>query len=345
MIAVSLANHRAKERNIMKIIVSFFFLGLVVGVSYDCELKAQTEVFPSKPRITWVAPFSPGGGVDVLTRAMAREVTKDLGVTVIVQNIPGGGARIGTSHVYRSSPDGHVLGTFVVGTLIIPQALFNEAPYDVRQFIWLASPYRSPFGVWVAANSPYKSLNDLKKIGRPVFIAETDVTATPVPPAVLIMRALGLEYKFITGFGGQALMNPAVMRGEADMFIRSIPSQVPWIKDMRNIATLGPTRHPLTPDVPTIEEQLGRAGADVLPLSSSIFLIGAPPGTPPQVAQTLGSSILKAVETPALKKWAEKAGFIHDLQRVSGADTRKIVDDYIGSLNRHADLLKSVMRR
>lgn len=329
----------------MKIIVGFLFLSLTIGGLHGRELEAQTEAFPSKQRITWVAPFSPGGGVDVLTRALAREVTRDLGVTVIVQNIPGGGARIGTSHVYRSSPDGRVLGTFVIGTLIIPQALFNEAPYDVRQFVWLASPYRSSFGVWVAANSPYKSLNDLKKIGRPLFIAETDVTATPVPPAVLIMKALGLEYKFITGFGGQALMNPAVIRGEADLFIRSIPSQVPWIKDMRNIATLGPTRHPLTPDVPTIEEQLGKAGAEVLPLSSSIFLVGAPPGTPPQVAQTFAGSILKAIESPTLRKWAEKAGFIHDLQRVDGAEARKIVDEYIGSLNRHADLLKSVMRR
>lgn len=329
----------------MKIVVGFFFLGLIIGAPYGSELKAQTEAFPSKPRITWVAPFSPGGGVDVLTRAMAREVTRDLGATVIVQNIPGGGARIGTSHVYRSQPDGHALGTFVVGTLIIPQALFNEAPYDVRQFVWIASPYRSPFGVWVAANSPYKSLNDLKKIGRPVFIAETDVTATAVPPAVLIMRTLGLEYKFITGFGGQALMNPAVMRGEADLFLRSIPSQVPWIKDMRNIATIAPSRHPLTPDSPTLAEQLSGAAADVLPLGSSIFLIGAPPGTPPHAAQALERSILKAVESPALKKWAEKAGFIHDLQRVGGADTRKIVDEYIASLNRHADMLKAVMKR
>jgi len=329
----------------MKMLFGCLFLSFLVGLNFVAGLGAQTEPFPSRQRITWVAPFSPGGGVDVLTRALAREVTRDLGATVVVQNIPGGGARIGTSQVYRSSPDGHALGTFVVGTLIIPQIIFGEAPYDVRQFVWLASPYKSPFGVWVAANSPYKSLSDLKKLGRPVFIAETDVTATAVPPAVLITRALGLEYKYITGFGGQALMNPAVMRGEADLFVRSIPSQVPWIKDMRNIATLAPSRHPLTPEVPTLEEQLGRAAAEVLPLSSAIFLIGAPPGTPLHAAQALERSILKAVAAPALRKWAEKAGFIHDLQTVGGADTRKIVEEYITSLNRHADMLKAVMKR
>lgn len=322
-----------------------WFMSLAAVCGFTANAGAQTETFPSKQRIMWVAPFSPGGGVDVLTRALAREVTRELGTTIVVQNIPGGGARIGTSHVYRSQPDGHSLGTFVVGTLIIPQVLFDEAPYDVKQFVWIASPYRSAFGVWVSGESPVRSLNDLKKIGRPLFIAETDVTATAVPPAVLIMRALGLEYKFVTGYGGQALMNPAVMRGEADLFIRSIPSQVPWMKDMRNIATLGESRHPLTPDVPTIEEQLGRVADDVLPLSSSIFLIGAPPGTPPHAAQALERAILKAVDSPSLKKWAEKAGFIHDLQSVGSTDTRKIVEGYIGSLNRAADTLKAVMKR
>jgi tripartite-type tricarboxylate transporter receptor subunit TctC len=329
----------------MKRVFGCFFLCFAAVLTSAPSLAAQTEAFPSKQRITWVAPFAPGGGVDVLTRALAREVTKELKVTVIVQNIPGGGARIGTSHVYRSQPDGHSLGTFVVGTLVIPQILFNEAPYDVRQFVWIASPYKSPFAVWVAGNSPYQSLKDLKKAGRPLFIAETDVTATAVPPAVLIMKALGLEYKYITGFGGQALMNPAVMRGEADLFIRSIPSQMPWFKDMRNIATLDRSRHPLTPDVSTLEEQLGGAAQEVLPLSSAIFLIGAPPGTPPHAAKALERAILKAVESPTLRKWAEKAGFIHDLQVAGGAETKKIVEDYIASLNRSADMLKAVMKR
>ncbi len=324
----------------------FIFLTCMTAVcAFISGLGAQTEIFPSKQRIMWVAPFSPGGGVDVLTRALAREVTRQLGTTIIVQNIPGGGARIGTSHVYRSQPNGHSLGTFVVGTLIIPQILFAEAPYDVRQFVWIASPYRSPFGVWVSGDSSVHSLSDLKKLKRPLFIAETDVTATAVPPAVLIMKALGLEYKFVTGYGGQALMNPSVMRGEADLFIRSIPSQVPWMKDMRNIATLGPSRHPLTPDVPTVEEQLGRVADEVLPLSSSIFLIGAPPGTPANAAQALEGAILKAVKSPSLEKWAEKAGFIHDLQSVGSAETQKIVEGYIDSLNRAADTLKAVMKR
>lgn len=328
----------------MKKIFCCFFLCLATSVAFVPGLGAQTEAFPTK-RITWVAPYAPGGGVDVFTRALAREFTKELGTTVIVQNIPGGGGRIGASHVFRSRPDGHALGTFVIGSLIIPQILFGEAPYDVRQFVWVGAPFSSPFAVFVAANSPIRSLQDLKKLGRPVWVAEIDVTGTPIPPIVLMMKALNFEYKFITGYGGQALMNPALVRGEADMLVRTVPGQLPWKNDVRNIATMARKRHPLAPDVPTVVEQLGPAGEELLPLSSGTYLVGAPPGTPPHAVQALERALLKAVESPALRKWAERAGFIHDLQVAGSAEAKKTAEDYIASLNRFADTLKPLMKR
>lgn len=328
----------------MKKILGCFFLCFAVSVTLIPGLGAETEAFPTK-RIIWVAPYSPGGGVDVFTRALAREVTRELGASVIVQNIPGGGGRIGASNVYRSRPDGHTLGTYVIGSLIIPQILLGDAPYDVKQFAWVGAPFSSPFAVFVAANSPIHSLQDLKKLGRPVWIAEIDVTGTPVPPTALMMKALNFEYKYITGYGGQALMNPAVIRGEADMLVRTIPSQLPWKNDIRNIATMARKRHPLAPDVPTVVEQLGSAAEEILPLSSGTYLVGAPPGTPPHAVKALERAILKAVESPALRKWAERTGFVHDLAAAGSAETKKIVEDYIATLNKDADALKAVMKR
>ena len=126
-----------------RILVALLFLAGIAGFPMGTVFGA--EGFGDKP-IRWVVPYAPGGGVDVLTRALAREVSQDLNVTVIVQNIPGGGARIGTSYVYRGKPDGHTLGTFVNGSLIIPQILFDDAPYDVRKLVWIASPFPPPSG-------------------------------------------------------------------------------------------------------------------------------------------------------------------------------------------------------
>jgi len=295
--------------------------------------------------IRWVVPYSPGGGVDVLTRALAREVSKDLKATVIVQNIPGAGARIGTSFVDRAEPN-NTLGTFVSGSLIIPQILFNDAPYDINKLVWIASPFSAPFGVWASKKSPVKSIKDFKKLGRPVWIGESSLTASPVPSTILLMRALGIDYEYVTGYGGQALMNPAVIRGELDMFVRTYPSQRPWKEDVGSLLTIGAKRHPLGLDVPTVEEVAGAELAkQVLPLGSGTYLVAASPGTSPERAAVLEKAVLKALKAPGFLKWAKQAGFSSDLQDAGRAETQKIVDDFVATLNKNADDLKVVMMK
>lgn len=320
------------------------FLVLVGGLVAAMGHSLAAEFSKDKP-IRWVVPYSPGGGVDVLTRALAREVTKDLQVTVIVQNIPGGGARIGTSYVYRAKPDGHTIGTFVNGSLIIPQILFDDAPYDVRKLAWLASPFAAPFGLWVK-KSGVLTVADLKKLGRPVWIGESGLTASPVPATILLMRAMGINYEYVTGYGGQAVMNPAVIRGELDLFTRTYPSQRPWKEDTRSLVTMGPKRHPLAPNVPTVEEVAGaKVAQQILPLSSGAYLIAAPPGTPAKTADLLSNAILKALKTPRFLKWAKKAGFVNDLQADGRAQTKAIVSKYIATLEQNADNLRAVMKK
>jgi len=327
----------------MKKISTFCFL-LVASLGFNPSVTLTAEPYPAKS-IRWVVPFNPGGGVDVLTRALVREMGKDLKVPIIVQNIPGGGARIGASNVFTSKPDGYTLGTFVVGTLIIPQVILGDAPYDVRKFVWVGSPFSAPFAVWAAAKSPLRLLKDLKNLGRPPFIAEVGLTGTPVPPTVLIMKALDMQYKYVTGYGGQAVMNPAVITGEADLVVRTVPSQQPWKEDLRNIATLDDNRHPLAPDVPTVVEQLGAAAEEIVPLSKGLYLIGMPPGTPASAAKVIEKAILKALASPSFLKWAEKTGFNHDLKKANAAETKTIVDKYIAVLNKHEKTMKGVMKK
>lgn len=325
--------------------IGFAALFLLVGILVlNAVPRVQAQTFPSKT-IRWIVPYSPGGGVDVLTRALARAVGKDLKATVIVQNIPGGGARIGTSYVDRSKPDGYTLGTFVSGSLIIPQKLFADAPYDVDKMTWIASPFQAPFGMWVAIKSPVKRLKDLNKLGRPVFIGEGGITASPVPPTILTMKALGVKYKYVLGYKGQAPMNPAVHRGELDLFTRTLPSQEAFKDFTRTIVVMSPKRHSLAPDIPTLEEQIGPAAKDIVPLSSGIYLIGMAPGTPRQPAEILEKAILKALDDPTLLKWAKRAGFGGDLTKAGRSKTQKIMKNYIATLNKYGDSLRAVMKK
>lgn len=328
----------------MRRIFFVLLLCLTASLGLDVCPGVWAGSFPTK-NIKWVVPYSPGGGVDVLTRGIAREMAKRLNVSVIVQNMPGGGGRIGASRVFISKPDGHTMGTYVSGSLIIPQILFGDAPYDVNRFEWVASPFQSPFGVWVSRKSSLHTLADLKKLGRPVWIAEIDITASPVPPTVLLMKELGVEYKYVTGFGGQALMNPAVQRGEADFFVRTVPSQRPWYNEMRAIVTMSPQRHPLAPDVPTLGEQIGPAAEEILPLSSGIYLVGATPGSPASAVQVLEDALLEGLDSPTFTEWAKRAGYFQDVTKAGSAKTKEIVNRYVAALRKHAATLKAIMKR
>lgn len=319
----------------------FFCLMLGLGIlGWQPLWAAESE----KEVVRWVVPYSPGGGVDVLTRALAREVSQELGATVIVQNIPGGGARIGTSYVERAKP-GNTLGTFVSGSLMIPQILFDDAPYDVKNLVWIASPFSAPFGAWTSKKS-VKSFADFKKLGRPVWIGDTGLTASPVPATILLMRALGIDYEYVTGYGGQAVMNPAVIRGELDMFVRTYPSQRPWKEDVGSLVTFAAKRHPLGPDVPTVAEVAGAEVAEqVVPLGSGTYLIAASPGTAPERAAEFEKAILNALKSPRFLKWAKQAGFDSDLQEVGRAGTQEIVENFIATLEKNASTLKEVMKK
>lgn len=322
--------------------ISFFFVLLfALGIANNHSLAAES----TEKVIRWIVPYSPGGGVDVLTRALAREVSQNLDTTVIVQNIPGGGARIGTSYVERAKPD-NTLGTFVSGSLLIPQILFDDAPYDVKNLVWIASPFSAPFGAWAKRKSSIKSLKDFKKLGRPVWIGDTGLTASPVPATILLMRALGIDYEYVTGYGGQAVMNPAVMRGELDMFVRTYPSQRPWKEDVGSLVTFAAKRHPLGPDVPTVEEVAGAEVAkQVVPLGSGTYLIAASPGTSPERAAELEKAVFKALKSPRFLKWAKQAGFDSDLQELGSAQTKQFVDDFIATLEQNASTLREAMKK
>jgi tripartite-type tricarboxylate transporter receptor subunit TctC len=197
----------------------------------------------------------------------------------------------------------------------------------------------------VSVKSPVKLLKDLKKLGRPVFIGEGGMTASPVPATIQTMEALGVKYKYVTGYGGQALMNPAVYRGELDFFMRTFPSQEAFKDFTRSIVAMGPKRHPLAPDLPTLEEQIGPAAKDIIPMSQGVYLVGLPPGTPRQAAEWLEKAIRKALGDPAFLKWAKRSGYSHDLTKAGRSGTKKIINEHIASLVKNKDSLVAVMRK
>ena len=124
---------------------------------------AASESFPNK-NITWIVPFGPGGGYDVYSRAIARVLPRYLPkeTDIVIRNIPGAGTMKATTIIHRSRPDGYTMGILDIQALSCLKAL-GKSKINPKDFTYLVNITRDPGTFMVAANSPFKTLEDLQK--------------------------------------------------------------------------------------------------------------------------------------------------------------------------------------
>jgi len=201
-------------------------LCMVVGCAKQGAPSGQqsgAEFYKGKT-LTVIVPYNPGGGFDVYARLAQPFLEKYIpGATVVVQNVPGAGGITGTNQVFKSEPDGLTIQIAnIAGTVF---AAVTDAPgvaYDFSKFTWLCRVATEPRAVTVAANSPIKGVEDLKKLGREVKVSLTGVGSDDYYVAIALFKALGIPMKTAAGYGGQQDCNLAVLRGEVDATVSSL---------------------------------------------------------------------------------------------------------------------------
>src|SRR6478736_2174879 len=140
------------------------FVTLLAGAAaWPLAARAQDEAagYPARP-ITLIVPYAPGGGNDVLARAVAEPMGQTLGQPVVVENHGGAGGSIGTRQVAKAAPDGYTLGLGGTGTLAIDPTLYPNAGYDPRKdFAPIGLIATSPLVVLVNESVPAQSVKEL----------------------------------------------------------------------------------------------------------------------------------------------------------------------------------------
>jgi tripartite-type tricarboxylate transporter receptor subunit TctC len=281
---------------------------------------AQAQTWPGKV-VRIIVPYPPGTGPDIVARAVADRLSKNLNQGFIVENKAGANAIVGTGFVARGPADGYTLLIVDRLTLSVNPILHGPLPYDARKDLVSVSNL-SDVNLYLVVNAalPVKTFSDFVDYakanpgtlsfgsGGVGSIMHLNLEAIQVSTGISIVH---VPYK---GFG-EAL--PNLVSGTVQVGTIGLESIQGLVRDgkLRLLAVGAPNRIPLTPDIPTITE----AGGDSNMLLSTSFTMHARAGTPPDVLQEISAQVRRAMKDPELRGMLERRG-----QTPQGTDPKAV---------------------
>jgi tripartite-type tricarboxylate transporter receptor subunit TctC len=265
-------------------------------------LTAATShaAWPEKP-IRFIVPSAAGGSPDILMRVMTNELSRQMGVSIVVDNKPGASFTIGTAEIARAAPDGYTLGYGNIVSLAIVQTLLDKVPYSVEKDLTLVSNTVRVFNLLAVNNDvPVKTVPELvayakKNPGR-LAMASGGNGTTGHLGGELFKSMTGTFILHVPYRGSPQGINDLIA-GNAQMMFDNISSIGPHARSgrVRGIAVSGPRRSPVFPDLPTVSEA-GVTGYETVAWGGVI----GPAGLPREVMTRLSAEIRKALAAPAL---------------------------------------------
>jgi tripartite-type tricarboxylate transporter receptor subunit TctC len=259
------------------------------------------EAYPTKT-VRILAPVAPGGGVDLIARTVAERLTKALGQTFIVENQSGGGGIIASQAVARATPDGYTLLLGYVGTHGTNPAV-RKLPYDaIKGFTHIAMVGGTPNVLVTSPNLPVKTVKDFVDYLKANPAKVSYGSAGQGTLTHLVMEQLKEETQTEMVHVAYRGIGPAivdVLAGETQAMVPGLAAALPHIKagKLKPIAITGTRRHPLLPDVPTLEE-LGYKGFTGV----QWYGIMGPANMPKAVVTRLNTEINKQMGNRELKE-------------------------------------------
>jgi tripartite-type tricarboxylate transporter receptor subunit TctC len=280
----------------------------LVALLLASAAAAQTPDYPNRP-VKLVAPFAPGGPVDVVARVLAPKLSERFGQQFYVENHPGGSGNIGTALVAKAPPDGYTV-LVISSTLVVNPSLFTKLGFDtttdltpvslvgVSPQILLVHPSVPATSVkelvdWVKA-SPGKHSYAHAGTGTPGYLA-----------GEMLKQAFGLDLVAVSFNGGGPAIT-ATIGGHTPILYTSISTAAGHIKQgsVRALAVTGAHRSPALPDVPTLAEAGARDQE-----SDIILGLLVPGGTPQAVIDRLNRAIVAIVAMPEVRERLAALGF------------------------------------
>lgn len=289
----------------------------------------MAQAYPARP-VRVIVGFAPGGGTDILSRALSQQLTESLGQSFNVDNRTGAGGMIAAELGARAAPDGYTLVVGSLAAFAINPNLMSKLAYDpVKSFSPVGMFAALSYAVDVHPSLPVRSIRELialerQKPGELNF--GTAGTGSSTQLAIeQFMLAAKVKMTHVPYKGNTPAMT-ALMSGEVAMVFDPVITSVPLAKAgrVRVLAVTTAQRSALLPDVPTVA-QAGLPGY----AAGNWFGLFAPAGTPPAVIERLNTAVNAAMTSAQMK----------DRLRSQGADALS------GTPQQLADLVRSELEK
>jgi tripartite-type tricarboxylate transporter receptor subunit TctC len=281
---------------------------LCASLAFLLADQAAAQTYPSQP-IRLIAPFPPGGSVDIMARLISEPLGAQLGGKIVIDNRSGASGNIGMEAAARAKPDGY---TIVLNTIPLAtnQALFDKLNWDpVKDFAPIGMVATAPHVLVVPQKVQAKKVDELVKLARAnpgkLTYASAGVGTT--------FHLCGEMFKDSTNTfilhvpyrgGGPALLD--TLGGQVDMSFPTLSAALPHVKagNLRALAVTATTRSALLPDVPTLQE----AGVKDFQFTQWLALL-APAGTPRDVVTRLNGALKDTLTSKEVRDKFAAQGF------------------------------------
>ena len=268
---------------------------------------AMAQDYPNKP-IRLVAPFAPGGAVDILARIIAEQLGTQYGQSIVVDNKPGASGHVGAQLVAKAPGDGY---TLMVGTIGIHAAYksYSKLTYDPANELQPVMVIgESPNVVLVPVNSKYQTFADFLADARAhpgrINYASAGAGSSVHMVTELFQLAIGQRMNHVPYKGsGPALVD--LIGGQVDVMFDNLSSGLPQVRGgkLRALAVTGAKRDARLPDVPNIAEA-GVPGYS----GTSWFTLAAPASMPAALVEKLNQDVQKVLASPEVVARYDKMG-------------------------------------
>ena len=339
-------------------------LCLFLSCLFVCAMdaRAQSSFYESKT-VRIIVGSTTGGGYDLWARLLAQHLGKYIpgNPTFIVQNMPGAGSLVAANHVYNvAKPDGLTLGAILPALYFDQLVGRKEVQFDWAKFTWIGSPEQNVPLHYMRADTPYKSVEDIRNAKEPPRCGSSGTGTTGHYIPRLLEETLGLKHTIVGGYQGGSEIDLAVEKGEVYCWSPLIATffgrepYIRWYKSgfVRVIIQMGSKRDPRLESVPTIYELMDQyktpeAGKRLAQVVLTAATLGrplvAPPGVAPERVKLLRQAYAETLKDPEVLVEVKKRRW--ELAPLTGEELEEMAKDVMSQPQNVIERMKWVIGR